>query len=110
MIEPIGPRLERAREGLLVRVVRNESQCAAQGAGAVQRALGTAQHLDLLEVIQLEITVDGRIADIRAHRILFERSKTPRWLSGRIDAANDGSDGPGEPRAKVVHAETRYGG
>ena len=93
VLELAAARLDLRRPRVELRGVGNEPQCPGERAGAVERALRPAQHFDLLQVIQLEVAVDRRVADVGPHRRLLEGAEAARRLAGRIDAADDGYRG-----------------
>jgi hypothetical protein len=57
VVHAVAARFDGCGECARVRRIRNEAQGAAQRAGAVQSALRPAQHLDLLQVIELEVAI-----------------------------------------------------
>ena len=88
------------------RVARDEAHRAAERAGAVERALRTAQHLDPLDVAQQEVGENRRLVDIGRDR----RDRGGRVVAQRvaidIEAANpDLVDRAGIAEAPVDHRD-----
>src|ERR1700722_13715659 len=101
-------RIDAARQYAELRRVRNDTYGAPQRAGSVERSLGSAQHFDALNVVELKIPLDGRVADVDPYRRLLEGAEgTCDRFAGAVEAANDGCRRGAQSRAEVEHAEPR---
>src|SRR5262249_140154 len=77
-----------ARKFAQLRPPGNDAEGAAERAGAVQRALRAAQHFDALDIVELEVAVDRRVADVSTDRRLLESTEAARART-RVQATND---------------------
>ena len=84
--------------------VGDETQRTAQCARPVERALRTAQDLDLFQIVQLEVAAHRRIAHVGANRVLLEAPKTARLASG-VQTTDYGGHGAGIAGTEVKHTE-----
>jgi hypothetical protein len=85
----------------------DDSQRTAERASAVESTLRSAQHFDAFDVIELEVAIDGRVADVGADRRLLERAKAARART-RVEPADDRKRGRAVARAAVSQADARH--
>ena len=90
----------RGAEGIEIRLLGDEADGAAHRARAVEGALGTAQHLDAIQIEQLRLHGAVELAVADGHRYLVDVDADRRRSRHGADAAN----------LDVVETRSRAGG
>src|SRR5580698_3210319 len=79
-----------APKALQIRRLRYETDRAAHGARAVQSALRSAQHFDVIEIVEADIGLEAAaVVGVRAADHRFAVVDASGRIAGRVDTAND---------------------